>query len=163
MNALARTALRRGGGMLVVMFFVATMVFAIAHVIPGDPAAVMLGPSASAADVAALRTRLGLDAPLLVQYRAISWPTPCGWISGSPCSSTRALPRALLSRAGVTLQLTLLAAMLRHPASACRSACSSALRRGRWLDQAVTAVAMTAASLPSFWIGLTLIEYCRSG
>jgi peptide/nickel transport system permease protein len=52
--------------MVVVMFLVATIVFVISHVIPGDPAAVMLGPSATAADIAALRTRLGLDASLPV-------------------------------------------------------------------------------------------------
>jgi peptide/nickel transport system permease protein len=36
---------------------------------------------------------------------------------------------------------------------------ASAVKRGTWLDQAVTAVSMLAASLPSFWVGLTLIEY----
>ena len=60
--------LRRLIGMVVVMFLVATIVFVIAHVIPGDPAAVMLGSAATAADIAALRTRLGLDASLPVQY-----------------------------------------------------------------------------------------------
>jgi peptide/nickel transport system permease protein len=49
----------------VVMVLVATIVLVIAHVIPGDPAAVILGPSATAVDGAALRTQLGLDAPLL--------------------------------------------------------------------------------------------------
>ena len=60
--------LRRMAGMVVVMFLVATIVFVIAHVIPGDPAAVMLGSSATAEDIAALRSRLGLDASMPVQY-----------------------------------------------------------------------------------------------
>ena len=59
--------LRRMAGMVVVMFLVATIVFVIAHVIPGDPAAVMLGPAATADDIAALRSRLGLDASLPAQ------------------------------------------------------------------------------------------------
>lgn len=63
--------LRRLAGMVIVMFLVATIVFIIAHVIPGDPAAVMLGPAATGADIAALRTRLGLDAPLPVQYLSL--------------------------------------------------------------------------------------------
>ena len=65
---MTRYVLRRFAGMVVVMFIVATIVFVIAHVIPGDPAAVMLGPAATAADVEALRARLGLDAPLPMQY-----------------------------------------------------------------------------------------------
>ena len=60
--------LHRVLGMLAVMFVVVTIVFVIVRIAPGDPAAVMLGPEATPQDVAALRTRLGLDRPLLVQY-----------------------------------------------------------------------------------------------
>ena len=51
-----------------VLIGVATLVFALIHFIPGDPAQAILGESASPADVAQLRARLGLDRPLLVQY-----------------------------------------------------------------------------------------------
>jgi len=143
--------------MLVVMFFVATVVFAIIHVIPGDPAAVMLGPSATQANVAALRARLGLDAPLLVQYGRFLMDT-ARLDLGQSLFLNQSVAAALLSRASVTVQLTLLAAAL----ATCIGVpvgVFSALRRGSWLDQAVTGVAMAAASLPSFWIGLTLIGY----
>ena len=53
-------------GIAVVLFVLATVVFIIVRVTPGDPAAVMLGGDATAADVAALRARMGLDAPLRV-------------------------------------------------------------------------------------------------
>src|SRR5215207_11174180 len=55
-------------GMAAVMFIVVTVVFVIVRVTPGDPAAVMLGPDATPADIAALREQLGLDRPLVVQY-----------------------------------------------------------------------------------------------
>ena len=55
-------------GMIVVMFLVVTIVFIIVRVTPGDPAAVMLGPEATAADIAQLRAALGLDRSILVQY-----------------------------------------------------------------------------------------------
>jgi len=143
--------------MLVVMFFVATVVFAIIHVIPGDPAAVMLGPSATEAQVAELRTRLGLDAPLLLQY--VRFLVDAAQLDlGQSLFLNQSVAAALLSRTGVTLQLTLMAAAL----ATCIGVpvgVFSALRRGSWLDQAVTGIAMTAASLPSFWIGLTLIEH----
>src|SRR5262245_49912737 len=51
-----------------VLLGVATLVFALIHVIPGDPARVILGEVASEADVAQLRRTLGLDRPLLSQY-----------------------------------------------------------------------------------------------
>src|SRR5215212_3004524 len=51
-----------------VLLGVATLVFALIHFIPGDPAQAMLGESATPEEVAQLRGRLGLDRPLLVQY-----------------------------------------------------------------------------------------------
>src|SRR6516164_4910500 len=83
--------LRRLAGMIVVMFLVATIVFVIAHVIPGDPAAVMLGPAATAADIAALRTRLGLGESIFLG---------------------RSVTEALAERGPLTVQLTVLAAGL---------------------------------------------------
>ena len=149
--------LRRLFGMLVVMFLVASVVFCIAHIIPGDPAAVMLGPSASEVDVIALRNRLGLDAPLLLQY----WNFLRSAVVldlGDSLFLGQSVAQALAERASVTTQLTLMAAgfatFVGVPVGIL-----VAVRRGGASDQAVTAVSMTAASLPSFWIGLTLIEY----
>ena len=63
-----RYILQRFIGMIIVMFLVVTIVFIIVRVTPGDPAAVMLGPEATAADIAALRQQLGLDQSILLQY-----------------------------------------------------------------------------------------------
>jgi ABC-type microcin C transport system permease subunit YejB len=60
--------LRRLALSVPVLFGVATLVFSLIHLIPGDPAQAMLGDTASAADVDALRNKLGLDRPLLEQY-----------------------------------------------------------------------------------------------
>jgi peptide/nickel transport system permease protein len=58
-----RYLVSRLAGMIVVMFIVATLVFLITRLAPGDPAAVMLGEQASAADIAKLRASYGLDRP----------------------------------------------------------------------------------------------------
>jgi peptide/nickel transport system permease protein len=60
--------LRRLGGMLLVMLIVATLVFFLTRLAPGDPAALMLGDQATAADIATLRQTYGLDKPLLLQF-----------------------------------------------------------------------------------------------
>ena len=53
-----------------VLLGVATLVFALIHLVPGDPAQAMLGEGASQEEVLRLRTSLGLDRPLLTQYTA---------------------------------------------------------------------------------------------
>ena len=59
---------RRLAGMLAVMFIVATMVFFLTRLAPGDPASLMLGDQATATDIAELRKTYGLDQPIVVQY-----------------------------------------------------------------------------------------------
>ncbi len=58
----------RFAGMVIVMLIVAALVFFITRLAPGDPAAVMLGEQATAADIAQLRASYGLDKPLPVQF-----------------------------------------------------------------------------------------------
>jgi peptide/nickel transport system permease protein len=67
---MARYLLRRLVLTVPVLLGVATLVFALIHLVPGDPAQSMLGESAAPDDVARLRTSLGLDRPLLRQYGA---------------------------------------------------------------------------------------------
>src|SRR5580704_10065974 len=92
---------------LIVMFIVATIVFVIAHVIPGDPAAVMLGSDATAADVDALRHRLGLDAPLPLQYLDFLRAT-AELRLGDSIFLNRSVMQALGERAWLTTQLTVM-------------------------------------------------------
>ncbi len=149
--------LRRLAGMVIVMFLVATIVFVIAHVIPGDPAAVMLGPAATAADIAALRTRLGLDAPLPLQYVQFLHSVVRLRL-GESIFLGRSVTQAIAERAPLTIQLTVLAAGLAMLIGV-PIGIVSAVKRGSLIDQGLTALSMAGASLPSFWIGLTLIEY----
>lgn len=59
---------KRLGFSLVTLFAVLTLVFIVVRIVPGDPAQVVLGDQADATAIAALRTRLGLDRPLIEQY-----------------------------------------------------------------------------------------------
>jgi peptide/nickel transport system permease protein len=149
--------LRRLAGMLAVMLIVAVIVFVIARVVPGDPAAVMLGSAATPEDVAALRSRLGLDQPLLAQF-IIYLRQIVTLDLGQSIFLNQPVAQALAQRAELTATLTLMAAgiavLIGVPVGLL-----SAVRRGTGLDQAVVAFAMLAASVPSFWIGLTLIKY----
>src|SRR3954469_2829968 len=66
---MGRYLLRRLTLTIPVLLGVATLVFALIHLVPGDPAQAMLGESASQSEVARLRESLGLDRPLLAQYK----------------------------------------------------------------------------------------------
>jgi peptide/nickel transport system permease protein len=153
---MTRYVIQRIIGMLAVMFTVVTIVFVIVRVAPGDPAAVMLGPDATPADIAALRERLGLDQPLVVQYVYFLGQLLRGDLGQSIFLNMPVLS-ALGERAEPTFFLTvfsiLIASIIALPVGIL-----SAYRRGSLFDQLATTLAMLAASIPSFWLGLILIQ-----
>ncbi len=154
---MVRYILQRFVGMAVVMFLVVTIVFVIVRVTPGDPAAVMLGPDASAQDIADLRARLGLDQSLVIQYFYYIGQLLKGDL-GQSIFLNMPVGAALLDRVEPTFFLTVLSLLI-----ACIIALPvgvyAAYRRGSFVDQAATTVAMLAASIPSFWLGLILMQF----
>ena len=151
----------RLAGMVIVMLVVATLVFIITRLAPGDPAAVMLGEQATAADIAKLRGTYGLDQPLPVQFAY--------WLSelahgnlGQSIFLQRPVTQALAERAEPTFFLTVFAlgiAML----IGIPSGIVAAVWRGKAVDHAFSAFAMLGASIPSFWFGLVLMEIFAVG
>lgn len=148
---------RRLGGMAVVMFLVATMVFFLTRLAPGDPAALMLGDQASIADVEQLRRTYGLDQPVVVQYVLWLKEVASGNL-GQSIFLQRPVLQAIAERAEPTFFLALfsiaVASLIGIPAGIV-----SAVWRGGRADQGVSAGAMLAASVPSFWLGLILIQF----
>ena len=136
---------------LPVLFGVATLVFALLHMVPGDPAVSMLGESASVEDVRALRTKLGLDRPLAVQYRsylagAMRGDLGISFRFGTPVTreiATR-VPQTLLLAASAMVVATLLALPL---------GVLAAVFRGRAPDRGAMTLAVIGLSLPAFWLG----------
>jgi peptide/nickel transport system permease protein len=153
---MGRYILHRVLGMLAVMFVVVTIVFVIVRIAPGDPAAVMLGPEATPQDVAALRARLGLDRPLLVQYALFLSQLVRGDL-GDSIFLNRPVLTTLAERVEPTFFLTLFSLLIAS-VIAIPIGILSAYRRGSLFDQATTTLAMLAASIPSFWLGLLLIQ-----
>jgi peptide/nickel transport system permease protein len=146
----------RFAGMAVVMLLVATLVFFITRLAPGDPAAVMLGEQATASDIAQLRASYGLDQPLPVQFAYWLKELARGNL-GQSIFLQRPVTQALLERAEPTLYLTLfsivIAALIGIPCGI-----ASAVWRGRAIDQVFSGFAMLGASIPSFWFGLILMQ-----
>lgn len=151
-----RAALNRLIGMLTVMILVVTIVFVIVRVTPGDPAAVMLGPEATAQDVQDLRERLGLDGPLIQQFALYVAGIARGDL-GQSIFLGQSVGDALWQRAEPTFFLTVFSLAIAM-VIALPLGIASAYWRGSLFDQTMTTLAMLAASVPSFWLGLLLIQ-----
>jgi peptide/nickel transport system permease protein len=138
-----------------VLFGVSLLVFAVMHLAPGDPAAIMLGAQATREDVARLHRDLGLDRPLPVQYARWLGRVLQGDLGRSIPLGREVLP-AVLTRFKATLILTggalLVAVVIGVPAGIV-----SATRQYSWLDRLSMAIAVTGVSLPVFWTGIMLI------
>jgi peptide/nickel transport system permease protein len=148
---------RRLAGMLAVMFIVATMVFFLTRLAPGDPASLMLGDQATSADIAELRKTYGLDQPVVVQYLLWLKEIASGNL-GQSIFLQRPVLQAIGERAEPTFFLALFSILI---ASLIGIPCGivSAVWRGQKADQAVSGLAMLAASIPSFWLGLLFIQF----
>lgn len=134
-----------------VILGVATLVFSLIHLVPGDPAQSMLGESAAPADVNELRARLGLDRPVVTQYveyltRAIRGDLGTSFRYGT--SVTREIGARLSRTAELACAAMAVAILLAVPLGTI-----AAVFRGRAIDQAAMTLSLVGVSLPNFWLG----------
>ena len=146
-----RYLLRRLAMTVPVLFGVATLVFSLIHLVPGDPAQAMLGDGASPADVAQLRTRLGLDRPLGEQYASYLSGVVRGDF-GVSFRTDRPVVSQILERLPATAELAA-AAMAVAVVIALPLGVIAAVRRGSWVDHGAMTLALAGISVPGFWLG----------
>ncbi len=147
--------LRRLAQVVPIVLLVASLVFSLIHLIPGDPVEMMLGEGAQRAEVETLRARLGLDRPLAEQYLAFL----AGLVRGDLGRSLHfGEPVAEILRAHypATLELAF-AAMVVALSIALPLGIAAALRRNRWVDHLSRFFSLLGVSLPNFWLGPMLI------
>jgi ABC-type dipeptide/oligopeptide/nickel transport system permease component len=138
-----------------VVWLVVSLVFLLIHLVPGDPILQMLGDSATPADVNALRHQYGLDQPLAVQYLHY-WG---GVLHGNLGNSIRlheTVAHLVAARYPYTLALTL-TSLIVALALALPAGIVAAVRRGQWLDQALSVVSLFGLSVPGLVLGPVLI------
>jgi ABC-type dipeptide/oligopeptide/nickel transport system permease component len=134
-----------------VLFGIATLVFALVHLVPGDPAVSMLGEGATGEDIAALRARLGLDEPLLTQYGTFLTHAVRADL-GRSFRSNLPVTTEIFTRIPRTMELAV-AAMLVASLVAIPLGIVAAVFKGRWPDQTAMTFAVIGLSLPAFWVG----------
>ncbi len=147
--------LRRILQLIPVLIGVSLVIFLLLRLIPGDPARAFLGPDATEQDVAMVRSRLGLDQPLVKQYAKFAWGLARGDLGRSIRTDAR-VTEELKTRYPNTIKLTAMAAFF-MVAIGLPVGIISATRPNSWLDNTTMVLALGGVSVPVFWLGLMLI------
>ena len=152
---MGRYVLRRTAQAAVALLGVSIVVFALIHLVPGDPVRTALGTRFDQDLYDTLVARAGLDQPLLVQY----W----GWLTsaltgdlGVSFRTGEPITAALLERLPATALLAV-ASLFVGLTIALPAGIISAVRQGRPVDYAASGFSQIGVSVPDFWFGLLLI------
>src|SRR3954470_17075961 len=140
---------------LVVLLGVLVVVFALVHLVPGDPVRIALGTRYTPEAYQALRSASGLDRPLITQFfsyagSALTGDLGVSFRNGEPVTAT------LLERLPATVSLALVGILIAL-VIALPAGIYSALHRGRAGDAIVRVASQFGVSIPDFWMGILLI------
>lgn len=156
-----RAVLRRLAGVLLLLWLVLTITFALIRLAPGDAATFLVPPSATAADAARIRAELGLDQSIAVQYARWTKGIVHGDFGESfalkePVST--ALRDALPVSIGLGAASLFLTFLIGVPIGMVQAA-----RRGRVVDRALTVLTTFVYAAPTFWLALALVAVFTYG
>lgn len=140
-----------------VALLVCFITFMIIHLVPGDPATVLLGEQATPQTIAALRHQLGLDQPLLTQFSLWFWQALHGNL-GQSIQLQQPVVQAILQRLPVTAELGTVS-LLYSLLLAIPLGIYSATHRNSWLDWLVNVGSLLFTAVPGFILGLLLILF----
>lgn len=147
-----RFILKRLGISIIVVFLVTVFAFSLMHILPGDPARLVLGAEAAQADVDALREKLNLNKPILTQYFI--------WIDGilhGDFGDSIMYQRPVIDIMRERLPRTLaigIPALIISMIFGVLFGVISAVKRGSVVDQAITFISTLGMGTPAFWLGI---------
>ncbi len=138
-----------------VALLVSFMTFMIIHIIPGDPARLLLGEFATPQSLAALREQLGLDKPLIEQFVIWLWQLFHGNL-GQSIQLQQPVLDAITQRLPITVELGV-SSLIFSLVIAFPLGIYSATHRNTWVDWVVNLLILLSTAIPSFVLGLVLI------
>jgi peptide/nickel transport system permease protein len=143
---------------LIVLIGVSMLIFAIARVIPGDPARIALGPNATADQVAALRARLHLDQPIVVQYGYFLADLSRGDL-GVSLYTNRPVTTDIAQFLPATLELVFVSGLM-MVAIGVPLGILSARWRDSWIDNFIRLLTLLGVSAPAFvWAVILMLLF----
>ncbi|MEQ8396775.1 MAG: ABC transporter permease [Marinovum algicola] len=131
--------------------------FLLMQVVPTDPATVLAGPTATAADVEAIRQAMGLNEPVIVQFGMYLGRVLQGDLGRSLISNSEVVVE-LGNTVGPTIELMVASLIWAVPLGIVFGTLA-AVRRGQVSDRIIMAASVAGVSMPIFWFGLMLIQY----
>jgi len=149
--------IRRLFYIVVVLFLVCTLTFALLRVIPGDVATLMLGETGTEAEHHELSKQLGLDSPLVVQYGEWLKGLLTGDLGDSYWSGESTL-KELKSRIPITLELGVLALIISWSIGI-PAGVISAIRQDSATDYVARLIAIMGLAVPGFWLAILLLTF----
>jgi ABC-type dipeptide/oligopeptide/nickel transport system permease component len=152
---MTRYIVRRALLVLPALWLILTMVFLLAHIVPGDPVQQMLGEGARAEDLQQLRHTLGLDQPIGVQYGRYLAGLAHGDL-GQSFRFQQPVLQTVLTHYPATLELAIVA-LLVCAAIGIPAGVMAAHRRGSGTDHAIGVLTLFGLSVPNFALGPVLI------
>lgn len=152
---MTRYLVRRALMAIPVLIGVSILVFVMLHSAGGDPAQVILGNVADEESLERLRSEMGLDRPLAVQYFDFATDAVQGDL-GRSYRNNASVTEEVLSRFPATVELAL-AAMLIGTTIGLIAGIVAGVRRDSFFDYSSTFGALLGVSIPTFWLGMTLI------
>jgi peptide/nickel transport system permease protein len=138
------------------VFILATLVFFVMRVLPGDPINSTLGPRVSEEQREVFRQQLGLDQPIMVQYFDFLWRIVRLDFGDSMIGGNRPIRDELSEVFPATLELSV-PAMAFTALFGVLSGAYAAQHRKKWIDYALRLFSITIYSVPIFWLGLVFI------
>jgi len=137
-----------------VMLVVALTVFSLLFLAPGDPATMIAGDQASAADIERIRQSLGLDQPFLVQFGNWLWRL-AHFDLGNSVFTGQPVTALMAERVGPTVSVMLLTLLL-SISIAVPLGVVAAWKSGSWIDRAIMSISVVGFSVPLFVVGYIL-------
>ena len=151
-----RVILQRMAMAVPLLVILATFVFILVRLIPGDPAAALLGEYATESDILRVRAMWGLDEPLWIQYGNWVWGVLVRLDLGRSFYLGIPVTTAFLGRMEPTIILMAMGSAMAIITGVTLGVVA-AVRRNSWVDRAVMVVALIGLAVPNFWLGLILM------
>jgi peptide/nickel transport system permease protein len=150
--------LKRILALIPIMFIVGIFVFFIIHLIPGNPAAMMLGPEATQEEIDAFSRIMGLDRPVPIQF--VEWLSNVlkGDFGMSLFFQGQKVSKVVFEHFKVTLTLTVLGVVLAI-IFGIMTGVIAAVNHNNFLDRVVMVITSAGVSIPNFWLGLMLVLF----
>lgn len=158
---MGRYFIKRLLSMVPLLLVISILVFMFIHWIPGDPARIIAGKDATAGDIALIREQLGLDRPLITQF--IDWVVNIFHGNfGESFKNHQSVASLMVPRLPITIYLTICSITWSAIIGVVLGVISS-VNRGKSLDLVGMVVAISGISIPSFWLGLELMQLLSVG